>query len=74
MEIYGLTKIGFRLARSTKSPNTLEWQIIHYLDKVNRATKDQIATYTGVNQHELSRSLNKLKAKGIIAIEMGVTP
>lgn len=70
--IYGLTSIGRRLARSTNSPNTPEWRVIHYMDKIQRSTPEQIADYLGMNLAQTSIVLRKLKGKKIIAEETEV--
>jgi len=69
LEIYGLTVTGRKLARSTNNPSTPEWQIIHYLDRVNRSTKENIAEYCGLNPVQAAVSIRKLKASKIIAEE-----
>ena len=71
MEIYGLTNRGRQLARSTRHPDTADWQVIHYLDKTHKSTKEQIADYCGLSPIEVSVAMRKLKAKGIVAEETG---
>ena len=61
IEIYGLTEAGKKAARSTRSPNTAEWRVIHYLDMVRHATKEQIAQYTGLPQGMVNKALKTLR-------------
>lgn len=70
--IYGLTSKGRLLARSTGSPDTPEWRVIHYLDKMNRSTPEQITEFCGMNGTQAAIVLRKLKSRGIIAEESGV--
>jgi len=42
MKIYQLTQLGRRLARSTTNPDTDAWRVVHFLDRVVRATPDQV--------------------------------
>ncbi len=67
--IYGLTETGKRLARSTNSPNTPEWRVVHYLDKMKRSTPEQIADYCGTSPVQTAVILRKLKSRRIIAEE-----
>lgn len=63
MKIYALTPMGKRLARSTNSPDTTGWKIVHHLDGVGHGTPDQIADYIGVSQEETATTLATLKRK-----------
>ena len=74
IEIYGLTDMGRKLARSTRNPDTVEWRVIHYLDRVRRATKEQIAEYCGLSSNQASAVLKKLKRTKppLVADESGV--
>ena len=69
--IYGLTETGKRLARSTNSPSTPEWRVVHFLDKVNRSTPEQIADYCGMSLVQTAVVLRKLKSRNIVAEETG---
>ena len=69
--IYGLTDIGKRLARSTNSPNTPEWRVVHHLDKMKRRTPEQMADYCGVSLGQMAATLRKLKSRRIVAEETG---
>jgi hypothetical protein len=66
MNIYALTEWGRKLARSTTSPDTPGWRIVHYLDKVGQSTVDQIAAYTGLPQGQAGRVCSQLASKGIL--------
>ena len=65
MNIYALSEWGKRLARSTTSPDTPGWRVVHYLDKVGQSTIDQIAAYTGLTQGQASRICSQLATKGV---------
>ena len=69
--IYGLTSRGKALARSTHSPDTPEWRVIHYLDKVQRSTPEQISVYCSMGLGQTISVLRKLKSnsRGIVAEE-----
>ncbi len=73
IQIYGLTGIGQKLAHSIRSPDTSEWRIIHFLDRVGRATKEQIIDYCGASPTEISVNLRKLKSRRIVAEESEVS-
>lgn len=66
MHIYKLTQLGKRLARATNSPDTANWRVLHYLDGVEFATTDQIATYTGLEEGETLGALGTLKRKELV--------
>ena len=72
MEIYGLTRAGRQLARSTRHPDTADWRVIHFLDKVHKSPKEQISDYCGLSPVETAVTIRKLRAKKIIAEEAGV--
>ncbi len=69
MEIYGLTTRGHALARSTHSPNTPEWRVIHFLDKAHQSTKEQITEYCGLSPMQTAVVMRKLRARRIVATE-----
>ncbi|KKM93160.1 hypothetical protein LCGC14_1211240 [marine sediment metagenome] len=69
--IYGLTDIGKRLARSTNTPNTIDWRVVHHLDKMKRSTPEQMAEYCGTSLGQMSATLRKLKSRRIVAEETG---
>ena len=71
MEIYALTALGKAVARSTHSPDSPEWKVIHHLDLVGHATKDQIATYCSLGQGETTAAVVKLRYKKVIVEESG---
>ncbi len=73
MEIFGLTKLGIQLARSTHSPDTPEWRVIYFLDKRRRATREQIEAFAGVPSGTLGVVIRNLKNKHIIGVETGVS-
>lgn len=54
MRIYKLTPLGHRLARSVSSPDNGRWRAIHYLDRVDHATPDQL-TSQGVGAGDMAR-------------------
>ena len=74
IEIYGLTDTGKRLARNVRNPDTVDWRVIHYLDRVIKATKEQIAEYCGLSSNQASAVLKKLKRTRppLVAEESGV--
>lgn len=65
MNIYTLTPLGHRLARSTSNPDSPTWRVIHFADSVGHATTEQIADYTGLGQGEVTSIMSKLKRKKI---------
>lgn len=71
MEIYGLTTRGHLLARSTHSPPTPEWRVIHFLDKAHQSTKEQISEYCGLSPVQTAVVMRKLKSRRIVATEVG---
>ena len=72
MDIYGLTVMGHKLARSTHNPPTPEWRVIHFLDKAHQSTKEQISEYCGLSPVQTAVIVRKLKSRRIVATEMGV--
>jgi hypothetical protein len=66
IKVYQLTQLGKRLARNTNSPDTPGWRVLHYLDSVHYATEDQVAMYSGLEDHEAANALGTLKRKGLI--------
>jgi DNA-binding MarR family transcriptional regulator len=66
VRIYSLTALGQSLARNTRSPNTPAWTIIHFLDKRNAASDDQIAEFTGLNKGVVASNLRSLRAKKFV--------
>ena len=73
IEIYTLTPLGHRLARSTRSPDNPNWRVVHYLDQVGHSTKDQIAAYCGMGESEVSAVVGRLRRKKIINEMTGAT-
>lgn len=71
MEIYGLTVRGHSLARSTHSPDTPIWRVIHYLDKAHQSTREQISENCGLSSVQTAVIMRKLRAKRIVATEVG---
>ena len=67
MIVYTLTPLGSNMARSVSSPQVPAWKIIHYLDKTQQATGDQIAANLGVSPREISPLLARLRRRGVIA-------
>jgi hypothetical protein len=57
-----------------RSPDTPEWQVIHFLDKVGRSTKEQVADYTGMSPAQASTVMRKLKFRKIVAEESSRGP
>lgn len=70
MEMYGLTQRGIRIARNPRNPPTPPYKVIHFLDKVPRASREMIADYCGLSPTETSITLRSLKANHIIADEI----
>lgn len=69
MEIYRLSKLGYVLSHSTRTPPTPEWAVIHYLSKMHSASKDKLlAEVSGVT----SATLGGLRRKRILVEETGV--
>jgi hypothetical protein len=71
IQIYTLTRIGKAMARSIKSPDSSSWKVIHFLDGVGSATREQISEYCGLGTGEASSVLLKLRYKHIIAEQTG---
>lgn len=65
-EIYELTDIGHKLARSTNNPDSVEFRIIHLLDKWHRASRATLSEYCG-GAGEVVLALRKLKRNNVIA-------
>lgn len=61
MKVYALTQWGRRLARSTRNPDTAPYKVISYLDKVGHATKEQIVSFTGLQESEAGMALSRLR-------------
>jgi hypothetical protein len=60
VRLYDLTEYGHSLARSTRSPNTPAWIIIHFLDK-RAAMDEQISEFTGIDRGTTMATLRHLK-------------
>lgn len=70
MEIYRLSKLGYALSHSTRSPQTPEWSVIHYLARMHSASKEKLlAELPGVT----STTLARLRIKRILVEETGVS-
>lgn len=70
MEIYRLSKLGYALSHSTRNPDTPEWRVIHYLNRMHTASKEKITTeVAGVS----SATLARLRQKRILLEETGVS-
>ncbi len=70
MEIYRLSKLGYALSHSTRSPATPEWGVIHYLARMHSAPKEKIlAEVAGAS----STVLQRLRMKRILVEETGVS-
>lgn len=65
-DIYELTDVGRRIARSTNNPDTTEFRIIHQLDKWHRASRATLAEYCG-GAGEVVLALRRLKRNNVIA-------
>lgn len=72
IKIYSLTRIGQALAKSVRFTDSNDWKVIHHLAKVGHATPDQLSTYCGLGQGEVSGSLGRLRIKKIVQEETGV--
>ena len=63
MDVYQLTARGEELAHNVHAENKPTWQVVFFLNKRGRATKEQILDYVpGASWHTLS----KLRRKGVI--------
>ncbi len=71
--MYGLTDRGVRIAKNPRNPKEPAYDVISFLNKVPRASKEMISEYCGLNQVHAGVVLRKLKSAGIIAEETGVT-
>ena len=70
MEIYRLSRLGYALSHSTRSPKTPEWNVIHYLARMHSASKSKIlAEVPDVTTTTLAR----LRIKKILIEESGVS-
>ena len=69
MEIYRLSKLGYALSHSTKYPNTPEWHVIHYLNRMHTASKEKILSEV---PGTTSSILARLRLKRILLEETGV--
>jgi len=65
LRIYSLTPLGFKMARSVRTPNSPEWKVVHFLDKRD-ASDEQLAEFTGIDRGSLSAALRHLKARGVV--------
>lgn len=73
IEIYTLTPIGHKLARSTSNPDNAAWRVVHFLDQVGQSTKEQIAGYCGMSTGEVAATIGMLKRKRVVTEISGVT-
>lgn len=67
MKVYVLTPIGKNLARSVDSPDNFAYQIIHFLDRVDSSTTEQIADYCGASVSATASILGQLRRKRIVS-------
>ena len=72
MEIYSLTPMGHKLARSTHNPDSSTWRVIHFLDTVGQSTKEQIAEFCGIGVGETAAALSTLRRKRVVTELSGV--
>jgi len=70
--MYGLTDRGIRIAKNPRNPKEPSYEIIAFLNRVPRASKEMISEYCGLNETHTGVILRKLKSYGIIAEESGV--
>lgn len=70
MEIYRLSKLGYALSHSTRYPDTPEWHIIHYLNRMHTASKEKILSEVS---GATSATLARLRQKRILLEETGVS-
>lgn len=61
MQIYTLTPMGHKVARSVSNPSSPAYRVVHFLDNHGAATVDQVADYLGMSQSEAGLILGKLK-------------
>jgi len=73
IEIYQLTPIGKKLARSTSNPDNSAWRVVHFLDQVGHSTKEQIAGYCGISTGEVASILGTLRRKKVVTETTGVS-
>lgn len=72
MRIYSLTGFGHTLARNPRSPRTPAWRIIHFLDKRDGASDEQIAEFCGLDRGTTAVTLRSLKSgRKPIVVEAG---
>lgn len=70
MEIYRLSRLGYALSHSTRTPATPEWGVIYYLAKMHTASKEKLlAEVSGAT----SATLARLRIKRILVEETGVS-
>jgi len=62
MRVYSLTEFGHMLARNPRSPRTPAWRIIHFLDKRDAASDEQISEFCGLDRGTTAVALRSLKA------------
>lgn len=69
MKMYSLTRLGYKLSRSTRSPDTPEWRVIHYLARMHAASRDKILSEVpGAS----STTLASLRVKRVVQEAGGV--
>jgi len=72
MQIYALTPLGKRLARSINNPDSSGYRIIHFLDQQGHADTTQIAEFCGLSVSEASSMLRRLsRGKPKVVTEVG---
>lgn len=59
--------MGEKLARSTHSPDSSVWKVIHYLDSAKQASDDRIMEYTGLDRGQLALAMRKLKRNRVVS-------
>ncbi len=73
MNIYQLTPIGHKLARSVSNPDVSAFRIIAFLDQTGHSTTEQIAEYCGTSVGATSAILGQLRRKRIVSEVSGTT-
>lgn len=62
MQIWKLTALGKRMARSVRNPNTPAYKVLHALDRLGAATSEQIAQMESLSTVDVGMGIAKLKA------------
>jgi len=71
MKVYSLTPWGWRIARSVNTPDTPQWRIVHYLDRVRAATTEQICENTKLSVYQAEIALRGLLKGRVVTIVGG---